>query len=480
MVDYTTRKRLEKQTPGTNNNAWGANLNSNTIDLVDECFGVVCVAMTTAGDSNLSQANGLTDEGRRSQIILTGAPTSDVRLHVPAVQSFYLVRNKMTGTKRVRLTNSGGTNGVDFSGSGSGAEQGVVISDGTNVREVFRTTSAGAINALTSTVLAAVSDNTALDTTGGASNDKLPFYDESETGGPLNRVPVSNFFNNVYSDLTETATVSVSDGLFLYDQTGPGFKSATVQSLLKSVNTLTEDTLAGVSSNYVLTYDTSASDLRKVALQNTTRFVNSGTKTATYTATTGDRNGSVTFSGLSANVTLNLPAAVTFGYGNILWVSNEDTSTSNYYVTVDGNGSETIDGQTTRRASRGTRICLMAISGGWKTVCGTWVVISSANTPSTANSGSASHGHSTSPDKLSYYLLCTTTDLGYSAGEKVVFSNGDASSTSHLGLTASASSTSFVFQIGQNGIRIVQRQATAGQIASIDSTKWDLIIVGEW
>ena len=146
---YSPRKRLEKQGVGENNNAWGGYLNLNTIDLVDECFGVVCVAMTTAGDSTLSQNNGLSDQGRRSQIILTGAPTSNVRLYVPAVESFYLVRNKMTGSARVRLTNLGGTNGVDFSGSGSGAEQGLVVSDGTNVREVFRTVSVGSFNIFT-------------------------------------------------------------------------------------------------------------------------------------------------------------------------------------------------------------------------------------------------------------------------------------------------------------------------------------------
>lgn len=146
---YTNRKRLEKQGVGENNNAWGGYLNLNTIDLVDECFGVVCVAMTTGGDSTLSTQNGLSDEGRRSQIILTGTPTSNVRLFVPAVQSFYLVRNKMAGTRKVILTNAGGVNGVDFSGAGSGAEQGLVASDGTNVREIFRTSSVGALSVFT-------------------------------------------------------------------------------------------------------------------------------------------------------------------------------------------------------------------------------------------------------------------------------------------------------------------------------------------
>lgn len=146
---HTTRKRLEKQAAGENNNAWGGYLNLNTIDLVDECFGVVCVAMTTAGDSTLTTNNGLSDQGRRSQIILTGTPTSNVSLFVPAVESFYIVRNKMGGTRKVTVKNAGGTNGVDFSGAASGAEQGLVLSDGVHVREIVRTVSTGALSPFT-------------------------------------------------------------------------------------------------------------------------------------------------------------------------------------------------------------------------------------------------------------------------------------------------------------------------------------------
>jgi len=142
---HTGRKRLERQTPGENNNTWGGYLNSNTIDLLDECFGLTCVVMTTAGDSTFNSLPGQSDEGRRSQIVLTGVPTSNVRLYIPARESFYVIRNKMTGSNKVTITNTGGTNGIDFSGTGSGAEQGIIISDGTNVREIFRTVSAASL-----------------------------------------------------------------------------------------------------------------------------------------------------------------------------------------------------------------------------------------------------------------------------------------------------------------------------------------------
>lgn len=240
VASYTSRKRFEKQNPGENSNTWGGYLNSNTIDMIDEAFGVVCVAMTTAGDSTLDTANGATDSGRRSQIILTGTPTSNVSLFVPAVQSFYLIRNKMAGAFKVAVRNAGGVNGVDFSGSGAGSEQGVVISDGTNVREVLRTSSIGSFSALTSAVIAAVS-NVALDTTGGAEADLLMFHDASDNGA-LNHVPVSTFFKNVHNNATAKTSVGLTDSFFLYNADATAMQSATWANVFKGLQSTTTKT----------------------------------------------------------------------------------------------------------------------------------------------------------------------------------------------------------------------------------------------
>jgi len=259
---FTTRKRLEKQNPGENSNTWGGYLNTNTIDMIDECFGLVCVAMTTAGDSVLSTQNGATDQGRRSQIVLTGAPTSNVSLFAPAVQSFYLIRNKMTGANKVTLKNTGGTVGVDFSGSGSGLEQGLVVSDGTNVREVLRTVSIGAFNAFTSAVIAAVS-NVATDATGGAGADFLPFIDASENGA-LNKVPVSTFFKNAVSDFPDEPSVAVSDGFVIFDQSTSTARTTTFNNAMKGLNVLTADSSPDHGADFFLSYDASAAAPKKV------------------------------------------------------------------------------------------------------------------------------------------------------------------------------------------------------------------------
>ncbi len=259
---FTTRKRLEKQTPGENSNTWGSILNSNMIDLIDECFGLVCVAMTTAGDSTLSTNSGASDEGRNSQIVLTGAPTSNVSLFVPAVESFYFVRNKMTGSNKVTLKNNGGTIGVDFSGSGSGAEQGIVISDGTNVREVFRTVSAAGFSSFTSAVMAVVS-NATTDTTGGAVADFIPFLDASETGA-LNKVTVQKLLDNMYLNVTAKTSVGTTDGVFLYNADAAAMQSTTFLNLFKGVQSASSKSVL-VSADTVLVLDSAATNTPKKA-----------------------------------------------------------------------------------------------------------------------------------------------------------------------------------------------------------------------
>ena len=60
---YTSNIRLEKQGDGENPNSWGALLNTNVIDLVDQAvaaYQIVSVSGTTP--ITLTQVNGATDQ----------------------------------------------------------------------------------------------------------------------------------------------------------------------------------------------------------------------------------------------------------------------------------------------------------------------------------------------------------------------------------------------------------------------------------
>jgi hypothetical protein len=470
VSSFSTRKRLEKQNPGENSNTWGGYLNTNTIDMIDECFGLVCVAMTTNGDSTLDTANGATDSGRRSQIVLTGAPTSNVSLFAPAVQSFYLVRNKMTGSNKVTLKNSGGTVGVDFSGSGSGAEQGLVVSDGTNVREVLRTVSAGGAIGFVSAVVAAVS-NVTLDTTGGFPEDLIPFHDASENGA-LNHVPVSSFYNNIVSRVPEETTVAVSDGILIHDLSASVGRVMNFGNLMKGVNLLTAETVPDINNDFVPMYDGSAATTDKVLL----RYIRGSgvvSKAASYTTSVGDSHSTIRFSGLSADATLTLPAAVSCN-GMQLTVINADRT---YNVTVDGNASETIDTYATRRTAFSGPITIVCDGSGWYTKSGRWLYRSTGFTPSVNATGQEAHGLGTKPLNVWVMLSCNSADVGYTAGTVVPFNPSGNGDTGSYGIALQFSDTSLGYLVGDTGMDLIN--FSTGSIVEITETNWTARIYAE-
>jgi hypothetical protein len=172
----------------------------------------------------------------------------------------------MTGSKKVTLTNSGGVNGVDFSGTGSGAEQGIVISDGTNVREVFRTVSAGSLTGFTSTVWTAVSD-APTDTTGGAIGDFIPFLDISE-GQALNKVTTQKLLDNALAGLTAKTSAGSTDQVLLFDFDTSVAKVATVPTILGGTFALTAKATPVTADTFPLTDSAASNAAKKVTYGN--------------------------------------------------------------------------------------------------------------------------------------------------------------------------------------------------------------------
>jgi hypothetical protein len=95
--------------------------------------------------------------------------------------------------------------------------------------------------------------------------DMIGGYDTSETAE--RKFSVNNLFKSVNTFTAETA-VAVDDVLPLYDTSATAADKATVQNVLKAINGLTEDTSPDTSADFVLTYDTSATDVKKVKPSN--------------------------------------------------------------------------------------------------------------------------------------------------------------------------------------------------------------------
>ncbi|MFP5449868.1 MAG: hypothetical protein ACLGHU_14110 [Alphaproteobacteria bacterium] len=103
MVAGYTPNGLNRQTPGTNDNAWGDVLNDEVIQLVDE-FIAGRAAFTLSGTKVLTSTNGVTNEARMAILHITGGTGGAIV--IPARSKLYMVFNEASGD--VTLAPTGG------------------------------------------------------------------------------------------------------------------------------------------------------------------------------------------------------------------------------------------------------------------------------------------------------------------------------------------------------------------------------------
>lgn len=129
---YTDSGRFPLQGTGDNPNTWGDIANT-AFSLIDDMIGGVhTVNVTTGTDVTLSTSDGSTDEARNMVLKLSGTPSANINVIVPAVEKMYLIDGSgLSGSNTVTVKPSG-ANGVEVS-SGEGK---VVYCDGTDVIEI--------------------------------------------------------------------------------------------------------------------------------------------------------------------------------------------------------------------------------------------------------------------------------------------------------------------------------------------------------
>lgn len=165
-------------------------------------------------------------------------------------------------------------------------------------------------------------------------------------------------------------------------------------------------------------------------------------KTASYTATTADKNKSIRFAGLAASVTLTLPSAASCGDGFILFVSNEDTTdAAPFSVTVDPNGAELIDGFATRKMFTGSRVTLLCDGVGWRTVGGQWRYFSGNQTYAVTTGITLAHGLGVRPKSVQLELICTTAEANYAVGDVILVSTTHSDGISERACSAQYDAT---------------------------------------
>ena len=146
---YTSNIRLEKQGDGENPNSWGALLNTNVIDLVDQAvaaYQIVSVSGTTP--ITLTQVNGATDQSRKAILSFDGTLTAETSIIIPSANKMYYVRNNTSGSFALKIKTAGNTAITIEQGSNV-----MVASDGTDVYQTAFPTSVSSFtaNSLTAT-----------------------------------------------------------------------------------------------------------------------------------------------------------------------------------------------------------------------------------------------------------------------------------------------------------------------------------------
>lgn len=91
VASYTSSLRLTDQPTGDNPNTWGDIADAN-FGFVDKAIaGIARINMSGGSSYTLTANNGLSDEARNAQILVSGIPTSSNSIIIPAVEKLYTV-----------------------------------------------------------------------------------------------------------------------------------------------------------------------------------------------------------------------------------------------------------------------------------------------------------------------------------------------------------------------------------------------------
>lgn len=194
---YTDSSRLTKQGIGENDNTWGIIANTQ-YDLIDDAInGVLNLSVTTGSNITLTANNGATDESRNKIIKLTGSPTTNISIIVPAVHKEYVVDAAFSGSFTVSITPTGGGSGVTF----NAGQKGIVYCDGVNVVEVLKSVTLGAL-AAKNTIATSDIDDSAI--------TSAKIADNTVSYGDIQQVTNMRLLGNVSGASANVAEVTVS------------------------------------------------------------------------------------------------------------------------------------------------------------------------------------------------------------------------------------------------------------------------------
>lgn len=192
-------------------------------------------------------------------------------------------------------------------------------------------------------------------------------------------------------------------------------------------------------------------------------------KSTSYTMLGSDKGDEIVFT--TAGVTLSLLAAAAAGNGAALIVRNAAASGD---VTIDPNGSETLDGLTTRALRPGDRVVIRCDGTAWATVFGEYSYTTAELALVAATASTDAHGLGGVPDRIKTVIRCKTAELNYAVGDEVevtyTYYNGYENNNAQV----SANATNLRSVQGTN--RWVIANASSGSLVGPTAANWKMVI----
>lgn len=151
---YTNRLGLEKQTDGENPNSWGAILNTNVIDLIDDAIAGYEIVSVSGTGITLTDNNGSSDQSRNAALEFAGTLTANVTITIPSEEKTYFVRENSSGSFAVQMKTASGSALTLSQGQNT-----FVACDGTSIYQLDIPTS---VTSFTANTLTATSITTSI------------------------------------------------------------------------------------------------------------------------------------------------------------------------------------------------------------------------------------------------------------------------------------------------------------------------------
>lgn len=179
----------------------------------------------------------------------------------------------------------------------------------------------------------------------------------------------------------------------------------------------------------------------------------------------------------TATMTLTLPTVASAGNGFSFFVWN-----SNGVMTIDPNGAETIEGDTTKVVTKNHKFRVFCDGSQWRTIGEVPFqkpFLSSAQTITSGGLLTLAHGLGSEPTIIQCYLECTSAEDGYTVGEKLFISpdNGpDGGGSADTGMSSTFDATNVYIRYAANSQTFRQINQTSGQTVELTNANFDLYV----